>query len=141
MPENTSYKRKPDLLSALSLKCPYCQKQRLLKKSSYFVFHKACKDCEYLFEREAGYWTGASWMLNFPITSSLAFLLVVYLMLESKLNEELIAAIVSGFIFAFGALIFPFCQALYLWLDHKIKPLTNDDYEEYLRYRKRNQEK
>ena len=45
-------------------------------------------------------------MLNFPITSSLAFLLVVYLMLESKLNEELIAAIVSGFIFAFGALIF-----------------------------------
>ncbi len=134
---NPSYNRKPNFLSALCLNCPYCNTQKLLKKSSYFVFHKACNNCEYLIEREVGYWTGASWMLNFPITSTLAFILVVYLMLTSDLNEEWIASIVSVFIFAFGALIFPFCQAVYLWLDHKIKPLTNDDFEEYTRYRKK----
>ncbi len=138
MPMNPSYKcNRPNFLSALKLKCPYCKKQKLLKNSSYFVFNKACNNCEYLIEREVGYWTGASWMLNFPITSTLAFILVVYLMLTSKLNEELIATIVSVFIFAFGALIFPFCQALYLYLDHKIKPLSVDDFEEYNRYKKK----
>ena len=137
MSDKPAYSKKPRFLSALFLKCPYCEKQKFLVDSSYFVFHRACHKCEYLIEREVGYWTGASWMINFPITSTLAFLLVVYLMALTDINEELIALLVSIFIFAFGALIFPFCQGVYLWLDHKIKPLTKDDYEEYLRYKKK----
>ena len=80
-------------------------------------------------------------MLNFPITSSLSFILVVYMMLTSNLSEEWIASIISVFVFAFGALIFPYCQAIYLWLDHRIKPLTKDDFEQYTRYIENKQEK
>ena len=101
MPDKPPYKRKASFLSVLRLRCPYCKNQKLLKDSSYFIFHKACNNCEYLIEREVGYWAGASWMLNFPITSSLSFILVVYMMLASNLSEEWIAGIVSIFVFAF----------------------------------------
>ena len=126
-----SYNLKPNLVSALVLKCPYCRSNSLNK--SYFVFKKTCDNCLYPIEREEGYWSGASWLVNFPITSTLSFILVVALMAKTDLNEEIIAGLVAAFVFIFGALIFPFCQAFYMWLDHKMKPLNQDDYEEFQR--------
>ena len=131
---------KPRFLSALQLKCPYCGQQNLLVAKSYFTFNRACHTCRYLIEREAGYWSGASWMINLPISSTLAFVLAVLLALKSDMNEEYLAMIVSIFVLVFGMIIFPFCQSIYMWIDHKIKPLSEEDFQDYERYLKKTKE-
>ncbi|MFW7378590.1 MAG: hypothetical protein ACOH5I_07285 [Oligoflexus sp.] len=119
---------RPKLAPVFMLRCPYCAKEPLRQKGSWFEFAEGCCRCRYRYERELGYYTGASWMINFPITASLAFLLVVALVAaDLALKSTHIAMIVTIFIFAVGILIFPYAQALWLYLEHRIRPLTVDD--------------
>jgi hypothetical protein len=119
---------KPILRLALRLRCLYCGQHSLLKPGSWFEFVKGCPRCSYRYEREDGYYTSASWMINFPLTASLAFLLVVYLIgADLALSSLQVAMLASAFTLGFGLFIFPFAQAFWMYIEHRIHPLTAED--------------
>ncbi len=119
---------RPALWPVLRLRCPYCAVESLRKDGSWFDFKAVCPRCHYKIERENGYFTGASWMINFPVTGTLAFLLVVVLYLGApSLGSMGIAAVTSLFTFAFGIWFFPFSQSLWLWMEHSLHPLRDED--------------
>lgn len=121
-------RQKPSLGFAMRLRCLYCGEHRLLKPGSWFEFVKGCPRCAYRYERELGYYTSASWMINFPATASLAFSLVVYLIwADLPLSSLQVAMIVSAFTLGFGLFIFPYAQAFWMYFEHRINPLTAED--------------
>ena len=127
-----SYNLKPNLVSALVLKCPYCRSNSLNK--SYFVLKNLRqlplpwpkrREEERLLERcfLAGEFSNH---IN-PI-----FYTCSCFNSKTDLNEEIIAGLVACCIYFWGLNI-PFSRAFYMWLDHKMKPLNQDDYEEFQR--------
>lgn len=120
----------PSLWKALALRCPYCGKEPLQKKGSWFDFKETCGLCHYRIERETGYFTGASWIFNFPITGTLAFVLVYYLYLYARepLGSMGIAGLGAGFTFIFGFWFYPYSQALWLYMEHRFRPLETQDF-------------
>ena len=105
---------RPSLKAALKLRCIYCGETPLLKKGSLIDFDYGCSRCSYRYEREEGYFTGATWMFNFPLTSVLAFLLVAALLFWTNLSSLALATICSGFTVLFGTLFYPLSQSLWL---------------------------
>lgn len=119
---------KPSLLNALRLRCLYCGKTPLSKAGTWFAFDTGCKECDYLFEREAGYFVGATWMVNFPIISFFGLCVAGPLVLfGTQLGALAIAAIASAAVLIFALLSFNRCNALWIYLDHLIHPLTEED--------------
>ena len=118
---------RPSLLKAICLRCPYCGESRLLKKKAWFEFEDGCRKCDFRYEREVGYFTGASWMINFPVTSVLAFGLVVALLQWSQLRSTALAAVISAFVFGFGLTFFPLSQSIWLVVEHLFNPLKDED--------------
>lgn len=118
----------PRLGAALRLKCPYCGVEPLQQKGSWFEFDVGCSRCEYRYEREEGYYTGASWMINFPFTATLAFLLVTALVWANlALSSTQIALIATVFVFGFGMFFFPYSQAIWMCIEHRFHPLNQED--------------
>ncbi len=118
----------PRFLPVLRLHCPYCCEESLRAASSWFEFKEVCPRCHYKIERENGYFTGASWMINFPVTASLAFLLVIWLYQAGGWGSMSIAGIAAFFTFAFGLWFFPFSQSLWLYIEHRLRPLEAEDF-------------
>lgn len=130
MPTQESPLGPPRLLSALRLRCPYCQEEKLQKPGSWFDFQEVCSLCHYRIERETGYFTGASWIFNFPITGTLAFVLVYYLYTYARepLGSLGIAGAGAFFTFAFGIWFYPYSQGLWLYMEHRFRPLEREDF-------------
>ncbi len=128
-PPSVSFKH-PSLIAALRLRCPYCKVEPLRKKGSWVDFKEVCPRCHYRIEREAGYFTGATWMFNFPMTGVLAFILVLVLYqgAHEALGSMGIAAVGAVFTFAFGIWFYPYSQSLWLWLEHRLRPLEAQDF-------------
>jgi hypothetical protein len=119
---------KPSLTSAMKLRCLYCGKTPLSKPGSWFAFDEGCKQCDYCFEREAGYFVGATWMVNFPVISFFGLCVAAPLVLfYSSLGALGIATIASSAVLLFALLSFNRCNALWIFLDHLIHPLTDED--------------
>ena len=98
---NPMPKNKPNLWKALRLRCPYCGIEKLQKKGSWFQFREGCTTCGYRYERELGYYSGASWMINFPVTGLLGFFLVVALVMWTPLTATPLAILTSVFVLSF----------------------------------------
>lgn len=121
-------KGKPKLLPVLRLMCPYCGQTPLRKKGAWFSFGPGCVGCDYAFERELGYYAGASWMVNFPVVAVSGFLLAALLMIFAKdLSAEVIASISCVYILIFGAWFTPYSMALWMYGEHLLHPLNEDD--------------
>lgn len=118
----------PNFWLALRLKCPYCGITPLRKSSSWLAFREGCTDCDYRFEREEGYFGGASQIISFFVIGLLAFAAGgLLLWLSPKTDGLVIAAVVSAFIVFVGIGFFPFGMALWIYLDHRLHPLTDYD--------------
>ena len=128
-PLSLQFKR-PSFLAALRLRCPYCRVESLRKSGSWVDFKEVCPRCHYRIEREAGYFTGATWMFNFPVTGVLAFVLVLILFEYARepLGSLGIAACGAVFTFAFGIWFYPYSQSLWLYLEHRLRPLETQDF-------------
>src|SRR5947209_1737943 len=98
--------KKPNFLACCRLKCPYCLAEPLLKEKSFFTFRPHCPTCKYRLEREEGYYTAGSWMINFPFTATLSFILAAFLMIKfPNLDALIIASITSVFLIALGLIM------------------------------------
>ena len=107
-------KNKVYLSSLLFLRCPHCNKTPLLKNGSWFDFKKGCDICGYDYEREEGYFWGAPFMLNYPITGAIGITSFVFLEPHLQLRRLFLAAIVSFIFCACALLLFPFAKALWM---------------------------
>lgn len=122
-------REKPSLMHALLLKCPYCGEHELRQRGSWFEFQSGCPRCSYRYEREEGYFTSASWMISFPTTATLAVVLAVVLMISDfGLSAMNISALLAALITGCGLLSFPYAQAIWMVIDHRIHPLSSEDY-------------
>ena len=100
----------------------------MLTKGSWFYFVTGCKVCDYAFEREPGYFTGASWMVNYAALAGFGCGFGAFLLYRlPNLDAMWIAAIVSVFLIAFGLWFIPYSKALWLGFGHFIHPLTSAD--------------
>lgn len=119
---------KPQLGKAMSLHCPYCGKTPLRAEKSWFEFRVGCPSCRYLYEREDGYFTGAAWMVNFSFGALLGFAIgFTLLAMEPRPDSMVIALIINAVIIVACMSFFPFGRALWLWADHLLHPLTEED--------------
>jgi len=115
---------RPSLIHALRLRCLYCGQTPLRKERSWFEFGAGCSSCDYKYEREEGYYTGASWMVGFTVTSLVGMIvaaLVFYLYPDA--DAMVIAAAASFSLLLFGMWFFPYSQALWMYFDHTVHPL------------------
>jgi hypothetical protein len=116
------------LLPLMRLYCPYCGSTPLRTEGSWFYFRTGCKVCDYVYEREPGYFTGASWMVSYAALalSGCGFgALLLYRLPD--LDAMWIAAIVSVFLIVFGLWFVPYSMAIWLGFDHIVHPLTPED--------------
>lgn len=121
---------KPSLLFAIRLRCPYCGKTPLRQLGSWFQFRLACPQCRYQFEREEGYFGGATHLgLSFmSLVSCGGAALVLWRFPETDaLAISLILAVV---ILGFGVWSFPYNRAIWIYIDHRLHPLSADERSE-----------
>jgi uncharacterized protein (DUF983 family) len=110
----------------LRMRCPYCGETPLM--AHWFQFQHGCQCCDYRYEREIGYFTGASWMVMFPIVALVGFAMAAALLIfVPHLDALVVAAICSVAMVGVGVLIMPLSMALWLYGDHAIHPLNPDD--------------
>lgn len=120
--------KKPNLKFSLKLRCPYCGESPLLVEKSWFRFRNGCESCDYIYEREVGYYAGASQMISFPVASLFAFILAAVLMfLFPTLNLMYVVGICGIVVIVLGAVCTPMSMSLWMWFDHKFSPLTEKD--------------
>lgn len=121
-------RKRASFLAIPKLKCPYCLRSPLLKQNSWFEFREGCPTCQYRYDREPGYFWGAPWMINYPITGIFTlFLLYTFYRADNRLHVLWIATIVSAAAIIFAVLFYPFARAIWLVGDHWLHPLTEED--------------
>jgi uncharacterized protein (DUF983 family) len=118
----------PKLLFSMMLKCPHCGKSPLLMAGSWINFSAGCKICNYKYEREIGYFSGASWMITYSVASLAAMGSGALMVWKYSELGDLVVAGVPATIGAFVALLFiPMGRSLWMYFDHRFHPLTEDD--------------
>jgi hypothetical protein len=131
MPEQPSpvAGQRPKLRAIVLLKCPYCLETPLRKSGSWFEFRTGCPRCLYRYEREEGYFWGAPWMINYPLTSALTLSIIIAIYQSPKDWHPLwIATVAALSAMAVAILFFPFARAIWLVGDHWLHPLRGKDY-------------
>jgi uncharacterized protein (DUF983 family) len=119
---------KPNLFHALRLRCPHCGKTALLRAGHFLEFGVGCEPCNYKYEREIGYFSGASWMMNYTFASLMAMLAGGYMVWKHSDAGDLIVAGIPALFGAVAAFVFiPWGRSLWMWIDHKLHPLTEAD--------------
>ncbi len=110
--------------SILRLKCPYCCQEPLQKKGSWFLFAEGCSRCNYRFAREVGYFSGAPWMISYPLSSIIGLATILYLYTQDNRPSITIMALSVGVVCAgFGFLSYPYAKAIWMYIDHRFHPL------------------
>ncbi len=119
---------KPKLLYALRLKCVHCGRSPLLKNGSFVTFEDGCPNCNYRYEREIGYFSGASWMMNYTFAALMAMLSGAYMVWKHSDAGDFVVAGVPAFLGGSAAFLFiPWGRSLWMWFDHMAHPLTDAD--------------
>lgn len=121
--------------SIIRLRCPYCEQTPLLRQGSWFQFDHGCQVCDYSYEREPGYFTGASWMVNYTVSAIFGCGLAAFSLYRFPAVDALVTAGgVSIFLVVFGLWFVPYSMALWLLFDHTLHPLTeNEQYRQIQR--------
>jgi hypothetical protein len=119
----------PSLINAVRLRCLYCGKSHLLKPRYFFEFSQGCEPCNYRYEREIGYFSGASWMMTYSVAALSAMLAGGVMVWKYGDRGDLIVAGVPAAIGGLAAIAFiPYGRSLWMYLDHKLHPLTESDH-------------
>ncbi|MDD9951034.1 MAG: hypothetical protein OXT67_05660 [Zetaproteobacteria bacterium] len=93
------------------------------------MFAQGCPQCDYRYEREAGYFTGASWMIAYPVLAlmGLSLSLLFKLVLFPKLPTLVILLLVSLLSLFIAVLLIPYCMSAWMCVDHFLHPLDQND--------------
>ena len=120
--------KKLKLRGVFFLKCPYCLKAPLRKDGSWFEFSHGCQSCDYQYEREPGYFFASPWMVNYPLSALVCFGLSFILFRNyPEMYVLLKAAFVAGACIIAALFLYPFSRAIWLFMDHLFKPLSDED--------------
>jgi hypothetical protein len=123
-----SAKRSPLLFRAVKLKCPYCGVTPLLRPGSIFELDRGCKPCNYRYEREIGYFSGAAWMITYTVAALSAMAAGGVMVWKYGDQSDLIVAGVPAVFGGTMAVVFiPLGRAIWMWIDHWLHPLTEED--------------
>ena len=124
--KNSARHSKPKLRAILLLRCPRCVRTPLQKSRSWLQFRLGCEKCDYQYEREPGYFWGASWMITYTFASlgslAVAITLLVYYPDWSGLKTALVAV---APILPIAVAIQPFSRAAWMVFDHFHNPLND----------------
>jgi hypothetical protein len=121
----------PRLMLALRLLCPYCGVTHLRPPGAWFRFREGCELCNYRFEREPGYFSGAFQLVLFTIVALSALLLTgLGLKFAPQWPDTLLVIGVGVFILLELILLVPWAMAVWMWLDHRIHPLKSERMKE-----------
>jgi hypothetical protein len=119
---------KPKFTYALMLRCPHCGITPLLRKGNLIEFRKGCEPCDYRYEREIGYFSGASWMMNYTFAALIAMAAGGYMVWKHSDAGDLIVAGIPALFGGLAALLFiPWGRSLWMWFDHMFHPLSEED--------------
>lgn len=120
------------LTHALKLRCPLCGQHSLLQPKSHFEFAPGCPHCKYFFEREEGYFSGAAWMVGYPIIG-LSMLVGSLLVMHFWQNLDSYIVALIGFIVGilFGIAAFPWSRALWMVFDLYFQPLSEEEHQRF----------
>lgn len=84
--------------------------------------------CNYKYEREIGYFSGAAWMITYSVAALSAMSAGAIMVWKYSDKGDLIVAGVPA---AFGGIMavffIPFGRAIWMYLDHTFHPLTDAD--------------
>lgn len=120
--------RKPHLGYALRLKCPYCGTSSLLKPSNPLEFQTGCETCNYKYEREIGYFSGAAWMITYAVAAVSAMVAGALMVWKfSDKGDLIVAGIPAAFGGIMAILFIPLGRSIWMYADHKVHPLTDAD--------------
>jgi hypothetical protein len=120
--------KRPSLYHAIKLQCLYCDKTSLLKKGNFLEFVEGCPHCNYKFEREVGYFSGASWMITYTVAALAAMISGGIMIWKfSDQSDFVIAGIPAAFGGIFALLFIPFGKSFWMYVDHLFHPLTKAD--------------
>lgn len=118
----------PKLWNVVCLRCIYCGTSPLLKPKTLFEFGEGCSRCNYRYEREVGYFAGASWMITYVVAALSAMVAGGLMVWKFSDQGDLVVAGVPAAIAGITALIFiPYGRAIWMYLDHMFHPLNEDD--------------
>ena len=103
-------------------RCPRCTGKRIFK--SFFQLHETCPSCEYRFEREEGYWTGAM-IVNIAACEVWFFVLFFGTMVASLPDVRwgpllAVALITNGLL---PIVFYPHSKTLWMAMDLYLHPL------------------
>lgn len=103
--------------------CPYCGGDKIFK--SWFTLKERCPHCNTLFAYEDGYFLG-SYVINLGLTSVIAVLAVVWLLVASGLS--VLQMQIAGVALAIGLplLLFPYSLSFWMALDLLLHPDFSD---------------
>lgn len=92
------------------------------------TFETGCTRCNYRYEREAGYFSGASWMMNYAFAALAAMAAGAYMVWKhSDAGDFAVAGIPALFGGTAALLFIPWGRSLWMWLDHNLHPLAPAD--------------
>ncbi|HEY6406478.1 MAG TPA: DUF983 domain-containing protein [Ktedonobacteraceae bacterium] len=116
------------LIRALILRCPYCGKGKLFRKG--FTLYEKCPVCDWRFEREPGYWTGAI-ALNLVVTELLIAIVIVPVATWLAITQQpitllLIIGIPMPFILPF--LFFRHAKSFWMSIDFWVHPAEPEEH-------------
>src|SRR5438552_414069 len=115
------------LIRGLLLRCPYCGKGKLFRKG--FTMYERCPVCDWRFEREEGYWTGAM-AINITVTVLLTVIVVVPLAIVLAATQvSLILFLIIGLPLPviLPLLFFRHARSLWMSIDFMINPVEPEE--------------
>lgn len=118
--------KRPRLAGIVLLRCPYCLESPLRKKGTWFEFEAGCPVCHYRYDREAGYFWGAPWMISYPLVGIVCLISAVFL--YPRLGPEIgmlgLASLLAAIAVVSALVLYPFARAIWLVGDHWLHPLN-----------------
>ena len=120
--------KKPNLFHALRLRCPYCGVTKFQSDGSFFNFRDGCQICDYKFEREVGYFSGAAWMITYAVAAVLAMMGGGIMVWKFSDMGDFVVAGIPALCGGVGAMLFiPWGRAIWLYVDHRFHRLDDAD--------------
>jgi len=107
---------------ALKLKCPYCGSEPLLE--SWFKLATGCANCQINYSIDESHYSGASQLIAFPLASVLGLAEGALIWWVFKIDTLLVAMISFFSMVIFLLLIWPIAIAMWIWLDHYLRPVA-----------------
>lgn len=111
---------------ALTLRCPNCGFRGIF--SNWLTMKERCPRCNWLFEREEGYFLGG-YALNLIVAEFLAVAIVVAVLLFSDLSTGWVQLLGAFLAIALPILFFPFSRTLWIALDLALHPQGSEPRE------------